>query len=294
MVALDRETPPQLMVLFCRAWCLHELCRRQLPLPERALRLPKPSQQSQRASSKDTLPWPDVQSQLAAFIQRWHATAAALLTGDACGARENGHAVNEAQPGTPAGCKALDSSLADWFDGRLMHLLVSALWQGCRPSLSSAAQQELTELHAAVESAAALFSPGSSATRVFSDLGRDGTAAGSMQAHESATARGDQEQASADAASDVRLLPIKNGLLDAVLGDSSAHRALALLEMDSQEAQRVLSGGATYRADYHYHTGDHRGGGEHVLQLLLVRVGASDSICRGQSCGREQANQHAF
>ncbi|PSC67092.1 putative phosphoinositide phosphatase SAC9 isoform X1, partial [Micractinium conductrix] len=146
--------PPTACQLYAQAWCLHELLLRRLSLQERALRLPE--EPAGEAGGADGHSWQEVQRGLHTFLSAFHATAVAVLhssSGSGSGATAAGGLACDGAGGSASGgaSLALDASMADWVDGRLLHCVVQALWQG---DLGPLSPEEHVELQALLQQAA--------------------------------------------------------------------------------------------------------------------------------------------
>ena len=277
--ALSALAPSEHLALFTHAWCLHEVLCRQLPLAHRALRLPQPEAASDAAGRQ---PWAEVQAEMLSFIASLHFAGALLLEAASPWAAAAPADAGSIMPGNgavdaaaPAGARQLDASLADWLDGRLMHLLVAALWEGRPLQLGARAQALLDQLQQSIQSAAAAFG-GQSPLASGASNGGDAAApaTGSAGAGQEAA---QPAPAAEPAAAEVKLLPVhSNALVEAVMaGDGhSGHTVLSVHELDSSEARLAMrDSSATYWGDHHFHTG------ERAVCVVLVASLLPAGVC---------------
>lgn len=171
---------------------------------------------------------------------------------------------------------ALDASMTDWVDGRLLHCIVAGLLAGREPQLAPAEEAELQQLAGLVAAGAraAAATAGGGATRPEAP---EAPVAGGQAALPSSPAPlestvqldpvgswssccGDEGDESNDAVaarpSPVRLLPVAgNALVEAVEADSGGSM-LQCFGLDSPEVARAREAlQRPYAADYHWHTG---------------------------------------
>jgi hypothetical protein len=212
---------PDLLQLFTRAWCTHELLLRSLPLRQRSLHLPLVE-----AAGTGGRQLEEVERWLSSYLSAFHAAAEALLG---------------AAPAGP-GPLALDASMADWLDGRLLHCLVVSLWQG-RPG--NPATEEEAQLERLVDQAAL-----AAGGELLTWLRPTSAAAGPLQ-------RPGPDGVCAPERVPPRLLPVLgNALVDVVSGGDTA---LLLHDPSSREVLNVLrEQSAAYSADFHWHSGKPR------------------------------------
>ena len=266
--AIAALAPSEHLALFTHAWCLHEVLCRQLPLAHRALQLPQPAAGSAAAGRQS---WAEVQAEVLPFIGSLNHAGALLLEaaspGSTATSADAGSIVSgdgAVDAAAPAGGRQLDASLADWLDGRLLHLIVAALWEGRPLQLGAPAQALLAQLQQSIQGAAAAFGGQSPLPDGTSNGGSlPAAAAGSVSPGRAAA-----QPAPAPAATDVKLLPVRgNALVDAVMA-GDGHAVLSVHELDSSEARLAMRDStSTYWGDFHYHTG-----GLWAVCLVLVPV----------------------
>ena len=229
LLALASRAPPQMLELFTTAWCVHEVWCRQLELSQRALHLWRPA-----AST-----WAEVQAQLQHFTASLHAVAVLL------------RAASGAAAGGARG--ALDASMADWLDGRLLHLVAAVLWERRSLNLSAAGQAQLAGLQKAVKLSAAAFAGSLAGPRPgLTDVAGSQLATPAPERPPGPPPAGISPAGPA-ATDHVALLPVSNGLVEAVMAGSSA---LAVYDVGGTQAQQAQRTTTTYLGNFHYHTGD--------------------------------------
>lgn len=244
-----RDAPPDVRRLCATAWCLHEILLRRLSLTDRALRLPEPP--AADAVGAGGRSWQEARSGMAGFLAAFHASAAAML--ELAGASE----AKAAGAAPPAGASlALDASMADWLDGRLLHAVLLCLWQG-RPlgPLSAGEQALLAELERHVQTAAAATGSLGLALPAKGAAGQGpvqplSPPAPSVPMEERSEAMGQQP-----------LLPVRgNELIDAVLGggsgsDSGSGSASPPHTPQPGRPAPAVPLGSRYEATHHWHSG---------------------------------------
>ncbi|KAL4440400.1 hypothetical protein ABPG75_003401 [Micractinium tetrahymenae] len=206
--------------------------------------------------------WQEVQHGLHALLSGFHLAAAALLceagstsgsTAGECGPSGSSKDGDGSAEGHGAASLALDASMADWLDGRLLHCIALALWQGLpvgplaagevsllRSLLQQAGSQAAAAGYAAAASWEAQLPPGIGC----SPAAIGPPAAVPAPAHEEALPS--------------QLPAVQgNALVEAVAGSSSSSsNGQSAFGSDSGAlSSQGSSGGREYAADYHWHTG---------------------------------------
>ncbi|PSC67145.1 putative phosphoinositide phosphatase SAC9 [Micractinium conductrix] len=256
--------PPTACQLYAQAWCLHELLLRRLSLQERALRLPE--EPAGEAGGADGHSWQEVQRGLHTFLSAFHATAVAVLhssSGSGSGATAAGGLACDGAGGSASGgaSLALDASMADWVDGRLLHCVVQALWQG-RPvgPLSPEEHVELQALlqQAAQHAASAGFAGGDSwaaALRQDAAPGKAGDVQHLLQQLLQPVPPQHVGSPAAEAGAPERRVLQENALVQAVVGSGGGVSAGLLLGLGAEEAGEYVEGSKAYDASFHWHSG---------------------------------------
>ncbi|GAB4814095.1 hypothetical protein N2152v2_001141 [Parachlorella kessleri] len=272
--------PATLLPTLIHAWCLHELLLRHLPLSQRALRLPWEESTACNAGSCASAAQLQALQTLQAFAPKFHAAAASLIQAAsslgslssaaggsstaanvATGAIASRPAVPGPQAVAPVPCQlALDVSMADWLDGRLLHVIVWGLAGGARLALSPAEEEELHGIVGLVQTSWQAAGgtwehfPAKGPNDSSSSTGRASNNPAEVPAP--ATPGAPEPANRASPASPVRLLPVVgNGLVEAVSGGTGS-TSLQFHELGSQEVKQVLEAQqAGYGANYHWHTG---------------------------------------
>lgn len=247
-------TPDDLQELLARAWALHELLLRRLALQDRALRLPiEPPAIAVGAGGRT---WQAVRQGLNRFLAHFHSTAVALLSGGADGSTCSGGSGEDAASAggaaaSAARATACDASMADWFDGRLLHCLVLALWQGRLPdSLGCCEHAEVLELLLQAGSAAA--AAGYTAGRSWTLPAPTGQAGGASQARLEAGG-----SAGGPAGPPMLAVVRGNAPVEAVVGSVGGGSLLLGAEPEVAAPVTVMgTTGAPHNASYHWHTGE--------------------------------------
>lgn len=249
--------PSDVCSLFAQAWALHEVLLRRLSLEERALRLP-----AVPAGSADGSRWREVQQGLQALLSHFHAAATALLRRAGCsahsmackdGTRGSLDDISSSAEGSAAASLALDASMADWLDGRLLHCTAQALWQGLPVGpLSGEEAALLTSLlqQAGAQAAAGGHAAGARwALLQPPDIACSPATLGAPAGQPTAT----DEEAPPGGLPAVQ----DNALVDAVAGVSGSSAAGFA---STPPAGEDSGSGREYAADYHWHTGGSLGG----------------------------------
>lgn len=251
MALTAAQVPDPVHRLFTQAWCLHELLLRRLSLPERSRQLPPDPPAT--ATGVGGLTWQEVQCALAACLDAFHSTAATLLSrcesSRSCSSSNGGGNTSGSAAAQLADCP----SMADWLDGRLLHVAARALWQGQQlEALPAEEQAELSALSQAVQQAAAACGSSSSAAPGALTI-PPGPQHSGVPAAQPAKPAPAQPQPEAAALPPPQASPLHSNALVAAIcqGVGSGPSTLVL-----HVAGGTHSEGTPYAADYHWHSGE--------------------------------------
>ncbi len=260
-------SPAAARQLFVEAWCLHELLLRRLSLAERARQLP-PSPPA-AAVGAGGLTWP--KRGLTACLEAFHSTAAALLSGSE-GSSGGGSSGAGGESASAAAELAACPSMADWLDGRLLHIIALALWQGRQvAALPAEEQAQLAALRQAVQQAVAACS-GSIAEPAWMSMSVPGPQLSRVPAAPPSAplpAQPPPNAAADPAPQQEQAQPLhSNALVAAICKGGSGPSALL-----PRAAGSISAGSTPYAADYHWHSGNCP-----VVASLLLVLGMRTSV----------------